>query len=238
MSQTVPIVLVWSPVGTGVSYTDINSLGGIIAAQLAANIEANVTFCWVGPSTPSSFETNLIFNTSEGVWLYWDSAGSGRYIPVTQFNVGDIKWTFNAGDAPTQGWIVCDGRLITAIPNLSQYQVAALETLFGTGGSLPTVSPVQSLAGLPPTQSFASIKNPSILPSTGTFSGLTINNPPAQADVQAVATNSETLDVSVQGLQQALAQVIQQSENMLDSLQNSGSTTAPTMYAQVFCGFP
>lgn len=237
MSQTIPIVLVWSPVGTGVTYTDINSLGGIIAGQLAAQIEANVTFCWVGPSTPSSFETNLIFNTSEGVWLYWDSA-TGRYIPVTQFNVGDIKWTFNAGDAPTQGWVVCDGRLITAIPNLSQYQVAALEALFGTGGSLPTVSPVQSLAGLPPTGSFSGIKNPAVLPATGTFSGLTINNPPQQADVQQVVTNSEILDSSTQALQAAVAAVIQQSENVLDSLQNSGSTTAPTMYAQVFCGFP
>jgi hypothetical protein len=216
--SSIPITLVPIPVGVGIEYTTIDELIEIICSYIGASVSATVSFYAQGPVTPGAFVTSQFYNTSQNVWYGWN-AGTASYLPQTQFQNGDTKTTFVAGDQPNLGWIVCDGRAISAVPGISALQTAVLQNLFGANGNLPNIAPLQSLQNLPVTGSFSGITNPAVAPVAGTFSGLTFpNNPVQPADVQPIATNAETLDASTIALQQAVAAVITQSEAVLDSL--------------------
>jgi hypothetical protein len=230
----VPITLQATPVTVGVSYSDINGLLQIVASNLSAFISQTVSFYAQGPVTPSTFITSQFFNTAQNLWYGWDT-GSGRYLPITQYVPGDTKTSFVTGDNPTAGWVLCNGRAISAVPNLSQYQVAILQNLFGAQGNLPNIAPLQSLIGLPANLAFSGISNPTVAPPAGQIGALTFpNNPVQPADVQPLAQNCETLDGSVIALQTAVAAVITQSEAVLESL-NAGSSTGLNTF--VFCGY-
>lgn len=196
-NQTIPITLQWGA-GTPAQQAVIsNEAGMIIAALLAAQIRADVSFFLVVVNLPTTYQTALILNSSNGLLYTW-SITQGKYVPITPYRIGQISNDFQGDDLVSTGWVVLDGRAIADVPGLSASQQTALETLFGVGGSLPTVVP-QNISGLP---------------ANGSFSGISITNPPTQAEVEAVR------DVA---------------ESELQALNNN---TNPPMYALVFCGFP
>ena len=230
----IPITLQSAPVNVGVAPADFNQLLALVAGNLTGFISGNVSFFAQGSVTPSSFISALFYNTSQNLFYGWDT-GNGAYLPITPFVQGDTKYTFVGGDNVNQGWIILNGRQVTAVPGVSARQLSVLQSLFGASGNLPTVSPLQALSNLPGSGAFSDITNPAVAPAAGQFSGLTVSSPPQQSDVQATNSNCETLDASVQSVQEAVASVIAQSEAMLDALNGAGG---PTMYAAVFVGPP
>jgi hypothetical protein len=118
---------------------------------------------------------------------------------------------------------------------VSANQLAVMQSLFGASGTLPVVNPLYALSNLPGSGSFSDISNPGVTPAAGQFSGLTVNSPPQQSDIQAITQNCETLDESARSMQEALTTVIAQCEAMLDALNGAGG---PTMFAKVFVGYP
>jgi hypothetical protein len=232
--SAIPITLTPVPVPVGVQATDINALLQIIASYTSASIKTNVSFFAQFSAVPTKFVTSLIYNTSNNLFYGWNS-GSASYQPITPYQPGQVIQSFSSGDIPQQGLFVLNGRLISAIPNISQNQSSVLQTLFGISGSLPTVTPLQALGGLPQKGSFSTINNPAVAPPSGQLGGLTFSSPPAQTEVQALAQNTEVLDESAIGLQAALAASLTASEQMLDALL---ATSGPTMTAFVFAGFP
>lgn len=228
----IPLTLQAQPASVDLQALDINQLLTVIAQNMSAFISANVSFFLQGASDPTTFQTSLIYNTSQRIFKGWD-VGTGSYLPITPYVNGDMKLSFVAGDDPNNGWIVCDGRPINSVQNISANQQAVLNALFGAGGNLPIVTPVQALQGLPANGSFSSIPNPATNPPPGQIGGLPVSNPPQQTEVQAITSNTELLDVSSVALQQALISVISSSEQMLNSLNGKGAT----LYAKVFVGY-
>lgn len=233
--QTIPITLTATAVPVGISYSDINQLLQIVARYTAAQISDDVTFVQVGAADPTQFVTLLFFNTSQGVWKYWDT-GLGRYVAVTQFQPGDTKTTFLAGDQIQQGWVVLDGRAISAIQGISQNQAQVLTTLFGIGGSLPTVTPLTNLQGLPATGAISGIPVSDTQPPKGQIAALPFGATYDPAQSQALATNTETLRTSEASLTDSVKAIQTQAEAVLTAL-NNGSTGTP-LYTLVFCGLP
>ena len=84
MSATIPITLTPIPVPVGVKATDINQLITIITQFTAASVNADVSFFQIVSADPTQMTTPLIFNTSQGVFKYWDTT-VGKYTPVSQF---------------------------------------------------------------------------------------------------------------------------------------------------------
>ena len=230
----IPITLTATPVPVGISYVTIDQLLAIVAQYISGSISTSVSFYAQGPNTPTKYVTDQFFNTSQNTWYGWN-ANAAAYLPITQFQYGDVKYTFNQGDSPTTGWILCDGRKLTAIQNISATQLQVLQSLFGVGGNLPTITPLSGLNNLPANGSFSDITNPSVAPAAGTFSGLTVSDPPTQAEVKAITSNAETLDGSTIVIQQALASALTVAENMLNSM--NGSNNGAKLYALVFCGY-
>ncbi len=140
-NQTIPITLQWGPVTADISALDINQLGTLFAAQLSGNIRADISFVLPVLFDPTAFVTQLIFNIPQNVFKSWNQ-NQGRYVPVSQYATGDTKYQFGGVDSVATGWVLVDGRAISAIPGLSFAQKTVLETLFGVGGSLPTVPEV------------------------------------------------------------------------------------------------
>ena len=230
----IPIALTAIPTEVGVAPANFNQLLALIASNMTGFISASVSFFSQGTVTPSAFVSALFYNVSQNMFYGW-STTNGEYLALTPFIQGDCKYTYVGGDAPNQGWIILNGRAITSIPGISAKQLSVLQSLFGATANLPNVTPIQSLTGLPGSGSFSDILNPAVAPATGQFAGLTVNSPPQQSDLQATNQNAETLDASVQAVQQAVASIITQSEAVLDSL---NGTSGAALYAAVFCGFP
>ncbi len=140
-----------------------------------------------------------------------------------------------------RGWVMLDGRLLTAITGINAAQLANLRTLFGaaTTTRLPVVSATHT-TGLPATGSFANIPwpvnlNPVVLPAAGVISpGLTFSNPVADTEAQAFATQTEVLRSSAQDAFDVTKQIQTVAEQMLVALNN---TVTPAIYSSVFCGF-
>lgn len=230
----IPITVQAQTTTVGVAPANFNQLLQLVASNLIAFISANVSFFFQGTVIPGSFVSSLFYNISNNLFYGWDT-GTGKYQPITPFTQGDLKYTFFAGDNLNNGWVQCNGRSVNAVTGVSASQLAVLQSLFGASGSLPTITPIQSLVNLPGTGSFSGILNPAVNPPSGQFAGLTVNSPPQQSDVQATNQNAESLDESVISLQEAMASVLTQSEAVLDSL--SGSSTAP-LYADCYIGVP
>ena len=147
-NQTVPITLQWAPTVADVTALDINQLGTLIADQLSGTIRADVQFFQIVLFDPTTFTSQLIFNIPQNVWKSWNQS-AGRYRPVTQYANGDIKYSFVNADDVANGWVVVDGRAISAIQGLAFTQLQVLETFFGTGGSLPTVPEIVPVPASP-----------------------------------------------------------------------------------------
>lgn len=236
MSQTIPLKLTATPVPVGVSYADINQLLTIIAQYMAGQIQDDVTFVLTGAADPTQMVTLLFFNTSQGVWKYWD-VNSGRYLASTQFQPGDTKTSFVAGDEIQQGWVVLDGRAISAIQGLSQDQASILETIFGAGGSLPVTAPLTGLVGLPANGAVSGVPVTAIAPPNGQIGALPFGASYDPTQSQALGANTETLRGSTDALRTSLTSIQTQTEKILNAL-NGGSSGSATLYCKVFCGYP
>lgn len=231
-NQTIPITLqpgVGTPAQQAVVSTEAMA---IIASLMSASIRADVSFFSQVTNDPPAFTTWLIYNVSQTVFKYWNIA-TGSYVAITQFRVGDMKTSFVGNDDVATGWVVLDGRLISNITGLTGAQVAALETLFGVGGSLPVVTPT-NVSGLPPVNAFGNIPWPQILPAAGVFSGLTFSNPVADTEADAFAEDTEILRDTSENLFTLIKQIQALSNTFLNAMNNSNN---PPIYSLVFCGY-
>lgn len=234
MSTPVPITLSAQPVDVSINATDLNALLQLIAANITASINQQVSFFLQVPSNPGTFVGDIIYNTSQMAFQGWNT-GSGKYLPITAPAViGQITQTFNQGDNPQAGFIQLNGRLISGIQGISANQVAILNGLF-PGGSLPNIQTSQLTSGLPQQGSFSDISNPAVVPPSGQIGALTFGSTYNPPDEQALASNTEVLRGAVQSTQDAITALISQSEALLDAILNTGG---PTIYASVYCGPP
>lgn len=230
-NQTIPITQSWGAVVADISALNINQLGELIARQLSGAIRADVSFYLEVLFDPTSFVTSLIFNSTQGVWKAWN-IGTGSYIPLTQYQIGDVKNTFSGSDQLAVGWVVLNGRSFTAIPGLSATQLATLQTLFG-GTTLPNVTPTNT-TNLPGSAAFSGIPAVTVLPADGVIGALPIDAVYSETEVEALRDNTEILRDSTDDVEAHIAAVQAQCSALLTALRAS---VTPTMYASVFIGF-
>lgn len=233
MSATIPITLTPVPVPVGVRATDINQLITIITQFTAASVNADVSFFQIVSVDPTQMTTPLIFNTGQGVFKYWDTT-VGKYTPITPFQPGDIKNTFNGGDSPQTGWIDCDGRPITTVPNISAAQQGVLNALFGVGGTLPDLSPVQGFSNLPASNAFTNVSVPNTTPPNGQIGNLPFSGDYSAVESQNLAANTETLRDSQDDLRAAVVTMQGLSNQVLQAM----ISPVTGLTAQVFVGYP
>lgn len=233
MSSTIPITLTPVPIPVGVKALDINQLVTIITQYTAASINQDVSFFQLVSVDPTQQTTPLIFNTSQGVFKYWDTT-VGRYTPITPFQPGDIKNTFSGGDSPQTGWIDCDGRTISSVPNISANQQGILNALFGAGGSLPTLSPFQGVSNLPTANAFSEVPVAATTPPTNQIANLPFSNDYNPVEPQNLAANTEQLRTSQNELRGSVVSMQALSNQML----NAFTTPVTGITAQVFVGYP
>lgn len=233
MSATIPITLTPVPVPVGVMATDINQLITIITQFTAASVNADVSFFQIVSADPTQQTTPLIFNTTQAVFKYWDTT-VGKYMPISPFQPGDIKNTFNGGDSPQTGWIDCDGRAISAVPNISANQQGVLNALFGVGGSLPDLSPVQGFSNLPTSNAFTNVNVPGTTPPAGQIGALPFSSSYDPVESQNLASNTENLRGSQNDLRSAVVTMQGLSNQVLQAMINP----VTGLTAQVFVGYP
>jgi hypothetical protein len=233
MSATIPITLTPVPVPVGVKATDINQLITIITQYTAASVNANVSFFQIVSADPTQITTPLIFNTTQGVFKFWDTT-VGKYTPISPFQPGDIKNTFNGGDSPQTGWIDCDGRPIGDVPNISANQQGVLNALFGVGGNLPDLSPVQGFSDLPAANAFTNVPVLNTVPPDGQIGALPFSSEYDPVQPQNLASNTETLRDSQDALRTSLVTIQGLSNQMLQAMINP----VTGLTAQVFVGYP
>lgn len=233
MSATIPITLTPVPVPVGVKATDINQLITIITQYTAASVNANVSFFQIVSADPTQITTPLIFNSTQGVFKYWDTT-VGKYMPISPFQPGDIKNTFSGGDSPQTGWIDCDGRPIGEVPNISANQQGVLNALFGVGGNLPDLSPVQGFSNLPTANAFASVTVPNTTPPDNQIQNLPFSSSYDPVESQNLAANTENLRDSQDTLRSAVVTMQGLSNQVLQAMINP----VTGLTAQVFVGYP
>lgn len=242
-NQTIPITLSWGPVSADIQALNINQLGELFARQLASSIRADVSFYLQVIIDPTTKITDLIFNTTTRVWKAWNDA-TGTYVPLTQYQIGDVKNTFIGTDQVAVGWVILDGRAFTAIPGLSAAQLAVLQTLFG-GTNLPTVVPTNT-QNLPAPASFSGIAKPAapavIAPADGVIAALPFDPTTyTPAESEALRDDTETLRDSASALRDTTAAVAVQASAIQDKCSDllaalRGSTT-PQLYTSLFVGY-
>lgn len=233
-NQTIPITLTWGAAQASLSDLDLNQLGTLIAQQMSAAMRADVTFIPQLIADPTTFQGQLIFNIVQRIFKGWD-AGTGTYKAVTSYAIGDTKVSFVGNDTISTGWVVLNGRLISSITGITGAQQTALESIFGVGGSLPTVIP-QNISGLPPVNAFGNIAWPAIVPSAAVIApGLPFTAPnPSDVEVQALADQTEFLRDTVNNVQIEIQESLNVSQQVLSALYNN---TNPPMYVLIFCGY-
>ena len=234
MSQTIPINLIPLPTPTGIEYSTIDQLLTVISNYLSGQISTDVSFFAQGASDPTSYVTKLFYNTSQNVWKGWDT-GTGSYLSITPFQYGDVKNSFVDGDEISNGWLVLNGRLITGIQGLSLRQGQVLAQLFPSG-TLPQVTPLQNLSGLPTNGTFSGISIPEITPPENQIQNLPFSGSYVQIEAQDLAKNTETLRDSTSTLNDAAISIRDNAETLLEAL-NGGNSSA-SLYAKVFIGYP
>lgn len=232
-NQTLAITLTWGPAAGQLSDYNLNQFGELLASHLAAAVQADVTFIPQLVANPAAFDTQLIFNITQRLFQGWD-AGTGKYMPVTENTIGDIKNTFIGTDDIGRGWVILNGRVIAAIPGINGAQQAALESIFGVGGSLPTVTPA-NVNGLPAGNAFGVLPWPAINPAAGTFDpGLTFTNPVTDTEGLALAANAEILRDTTANVFTLVQQIQAVAQQLLTAL---NVNTTPPIYAQIFVGY-
>lgn len=239
-NQTIPIVLTAAPVPAGFQAADINQLMTAIATYISGAIREDVTFIPQVVNDPSAFQGQLIFNVPQRVFKGWN-AGTGTYVAVTEYQIGDIKNTFTGTDDLAHGWVILDGRTIASITGITGAQQQALNDVFNAGapgGSLPVVTPA-NVNALPANGWFSGIPWPPSLfptfqPGPGVIGGLTVTNPPTGPEVEALRDETEILREASDQAWLVTKQLIGKSEGLLEALNQN---TTPPIYAAIFVGY-
>lgn len=235
-NQTLAITLTWGPAAGQLSDYDLNQLGVLLAAHLSAAVQADVTFIPQVVNDPGSFDTQLIFNITQRIFKGWD-AGTGRYVAVTEYAIGDIKNTFVGVDDIARGWVILNGRAIAAVPGITGAQQAALLTIF-PGGVLPIVTPA-NVSGLPVGNAFGEIVwppsiNPVVTPTAATLNSITFTNPVVDTEAGALRDETVRLRDSAQDAFDVTKQIQAVAQQLLTAL---NVNTTPPIYAAVFAGY-
>jgi hypothetical protein len=230
-NQTIPITLTAGPVPPGFVANGIDALLQAFCIYVSGSIRADVSFFLVTLNDPTNFITDLIFNSTTRALKAWDS-GVGRYVTLTQFEIGDIKNSVVGGDRLAVGWVQLDGRAITAIPGINAAQQATLQQLF-PGGNLPTVSP-SNTQNLPANGSFSGITKPAVAPADGVIGALQFDASYTEAEVEALRDATETLRDSTGSVETQVSQIQDKAEELLASLNNNSN---PPIYALMFVGY-
>jgi len=228
----IPIQLSALPVPVQIQAVDVNSLLQIIAQYIAASIGADVSFFQQGSNWPLS-DQGIYFNQTTNQFGTWSTA-QGKYLPVTDLTIGDLKASFVAGDNTADGWIQLDGRLIDAVTGITNDQKSALQALFGAlpSSALPNYTFVTGLSGLPANGSYTGINNPTPSPTQDAVSALTIGGTYDQNEVQAVRDALASLAGSTLTISTAVGQIIGYSESVLNAL-NGGGVAGPKWFVYV-----
>lgn len=233
MSQTLPIALTAVPVPVTVKAMNINQLLAIVCQYVQGSVQTDVSFFQTVSVDPTALTTPIIFNTTQRVFKYWDT-GVGAYLAITQFQPGDIKNTFVDGDSPQLGWIVCDGRKITDVIDISQAQQGVLIQLFGNGGSLPDLTPMMGVSGLPAANAFDAIIVADTQPPANQIANLPFSSDYNPIESQNLAGNAEALRGSQNDLRTAVVNTKAVSQAMLTAIVSNSQT----IVACVFVGYP
>lgn len=233
-NQTIPITLQSNPVPVGITAANIDQLLTVIAQYMSASISGDVSFFYQTAADPTQFVTSLIYNTNQNVFKGWDT-GTGKYLPITQFQTGDVKNSFVGGDEVSYGWIVLDGRLKSAITGLSQNQQAVMNQLF-LSDYIPNVAPLQNLSGLPNAGTFSAISLPDVQPPQNQIANLAFSPQYSASESQALAQNTETLRGAAKTINDGAKLIRDTSEAVLEALR--GGSTSERLYSKVFIGYP
>lgn len=231
-NQTIPITLTWGPTAVNFIAGDINELGDFLAKQMSGAIRADVSFLLFVLIDPTTYQTDVIFNGLQRVFKAWDTA-SGTYQPITPFSIYDVKTSYIGADQISIGWVLLDGRAISAIPGLSAAQQARLETLFTVGGSLPIVTP-SNIQNLPAADAFSGITKPTVTPANGVIGALTFTDPATAAEAEALRDATETLRDSTASVETQVAAIQDAASDLLAAVRG---TTTPQLHSLIFVGF-
>ena len=231
----IPINITPLPVPVGVQALNINQLFQLWSQFVEASIDlANVSFFIQGTVDPAS-DQGLFFNTNQNMFKVW-SISQGKYLPISDIQVGDTKLSFVTGDDINNGWLVCDGRGVQTLTGISQAQKLNVEILFGVNGSIPQLAPPQSMGNLPANGSIASIPVPTITPAGGVIGGLPIGAVYAQGEVGALRDGTETLRSSAAALSVTTTRLRDATEQIRDAI--AGATANTDAVWKVFVGYP
>lgn len=149
MNQTIPITLTAGPVAPGTQAADLNQLMQLICQVIAGAIRADVSFIAILLNDPTTYQGQLIFNQTQNVFKSW-STTDGMYIALTQYAVGDVKFSTSGADTVQTGWVVANGRDIDAIPGLTQNQIDNLDVLYPDGLLTTITAPASTVGTLYP----------------------------------------------------------------------------------------
>lgn len=145
MNQTIPITLTPGAPPPGFEAANFTQLLQAICTYVSGAIRADVSFIPILLNDPTIYQGQLIFNQTQNVFKSW-STTDGMYIALTQYAVGDVKFSTSGADTAQTGWVVANGRDIDAIPGLTQNQINNLDVLY-PGGLLTTITAPVSTVG-------------------------------------------------------------------------------------------
>ena len=236
-NQNIPITLVPTPVPTGTEGMTVNDLLNIISQYMSASISASVSFFVQGSNWPTSNQ-GIFYNQTLNKFGNWNSS-LGKYIPVSDVAVGDIRASYVGSDDLANGWVVLNGRQLTTIAGLTQQQLSNLQIIYGSAPSavLPNMPFLAGLNNPPVNGSFSNISQSAVSPVAGYIGALPFDATYNQSQHTALGAAAEQLDVSVQNLNTTVQKAIGVSESLLEAINGSGSSSGGPVN-RVFAGFP
>ncbi len=223
----IPITLTPLAVPVGIEAINFDQLLTLISQYVGAQISADVSFFVQGSNWPLS-DQGIFFNQTTAQFGTWNT-GQGKYLPITDLVIGDMKSSFVAGDNTADGWIQLDGRSINAVTGINQDQKSALEGLFGANANLPNYTFLSGLSNLPADGSFSGVDIPAPDPSQAAIGALPIGSGYDQDEVAALRNSTAVLAGSNASLNAATAQIRGYAESMLNSL-NAGGVAGPKWF--------
>ena len=209
--------------------TNIDQLMVYFVKYIGASISASVSWFLTGTVDPNSNQ-GVFFNTAQDVFKSWDNS-VGRYTPIGAPPVGQVIDTFVGGDEASNGYVLLDGRSISAITGLSTAQVTALTGLFGVGGAVPNIPVFRGFNTAPANGAFSGIDFPDVAPANGVIGGC--------VDVATLAPAAETLRDSTDTINTQTKTLRNTSETLLNAVNAAAGLNATNpIYKKVFVGYP
>jgi hypothetical protein len=136
--QPIPIKLQAATVPNGVTAANLQELLVLITRYTAASITEDIGFFRFGNSLPLT-NVGPFYNLGDNKFYTW-STSLGRYVNDTGTAAPlDVVYSYRDEDDHLNGWVVADGRQISALTHLTTRQRAVLESKWGAGGNLPNL---------------------------------------------------------------------------------------------------